>query len=396
MRAATKTASLTGVLALLIATYVPGRAAAAPTPVTAGSSSFSSAANSGTGSMSASLTLAGAIGGLLQPIVGPIVSGGLNPLISALQSTANTLVAGTLGASSGLSASTPTYRGTQNYTSFPNDTFPALCPNPDGTTPCYQASNTNVSSSLVSLAVPLLKGYTQENATGTIPMYGRAQVTNAAVGLPFIPTVPGLPANGSLLSAAAVNSVAVCPNNGSTAPSAVVSAANVSVLGGLIGLTIASNAIGTVTVAGSSYTLNNLPATAIAGVNLGKYGSALKITIPLTLQQLEVALSLSSSVVSQLNANANASTSLTLTVIVGPNTVVTSTSAKAWGLGIGIDLSGSLGFNLAGLVGATVSLPTGIGGGNYGNLLDARLAYSACTSAASNPTSTPAVPPALI
>ena len=161
-------------------------------------------------------------------------------------------------------------------------------------------------------------------------------------------------------------------------------------------MTLASNAISTVTVAGTSYTLNNLPATAIAGVSLGTYGSALKITIPLTLQQLEVALSLSASAISQLNANANASTSLTLTVIVGPNSVVTSTSAKAWGLGIGVDLSGSLGFNLAGLVGATVSVPTGIGGGNYGNLLDARLAYSACTSAASNPTSTPAVPPALI
>jgi hypothetical protein len=396
MRAATKTASLTGALALLIAAYVPGRAAAAPTPVTAGSSSFSSAANSGTASMAASLSLAGALGGLLQPIVGPIVAGGLNPLVSALQSTTNSLVASTLGASSGLSASTPSFRGSENYNNFPNDSFPSQCPKPDGTTPCYQASNTNVTSSLVTLAVPALRGYTQENQSGTVTMYGRAQVTNASVTLPFIPTVPGLPANGSLLSAAAVNSVAVCPNSGSTSPNAAVSAASVSLLGGLIALTVSNNSIATVTVGGTNYTLNTLPATAIAGVNLSKYGSALKISIPLTLQQLEVALNLSASAIAQLNANATSSASLTLTAIVGPNTVVTSTSAKAWGLGIGVDLSGSLGFNLAGLVGATVTVPSGIGGGNYGNLLDARLAYSACTSAASAPTVTPAVPPALI
>jgi hypothetical protein len=248
----------------------------------------------------------------------------------------------------------------------------------------------------VNFTVPALKGYTQENKGGTLPMYGRSQVTNPSVSVPFVATVPGLPASGALLSAAAVNAYASCPEDGSTAPSAGVSAANVSLLGGLISMSLANNAIGTVTVSGTNYTLNTLPASAIAGVYLSKYGSALKISIPLTLQQLEVALNLSSSVSSTLNANANSSASLTMTVIVGPNTVVTASSAKAWGLGLGVDLSGSLGFNLAGLVGATVAVPSGIGGGNYGNLLDARLAYSACTSAASSPSVTPAVPPALI
>ncbi|MCW2644411.1 MAG: hypothetical protein JWP07_520, partial [Pseudonocardiales bacterium] len=53
-------------------------------------------------------------------------------------------------------------------------------------------------------------------------------------------------------------------------------------------------------------------------------------------------------------------------------------------------------FNLLGLVGATVAIPTGIGGGNYGNLADLRLGFATCTSGSAVATGTPAVPPALV
>jgi hypothetical protein len=394
MRRATKVILGGTALTALLVAYAPGPAAASP-PVTTGASGYSAAANSGTASMKATLQLSGSLGGLLSGVVGPVVQNALNPLVSALQATTNSLVASTLGSSSALTASTPSFQGTESYTGFPNDTWPAACVASDTTTPCYQAASTNVSSSLVNLGVPVLRGYTQQNKSGANPIYGRAQVTNPSVALPLVATVPGLPANGSLLTASAVNSYAACPSN-ATAPSVGISAANVQLLGGLIGVTLSGNSIGSVTVAGKSYALNSLPATAIAGVNLGTYGSALKITIPLTLQQLELGLGLSSSVISTLEANAVANDSLTLTVIVGPSSSVTSTSAKAWGLGISADLSGSLAFNIAGLVGATVSVPTGIGGGNLGNVLDARLAYTACKAGSAGATSTPAVPPALI
>jgi hypothetical protein len=363
--------------------------------VTPGASAYSAAGSNGSGSLSAGLTLSGSLGGLLQGVVGPIVTNALDPLVAALQATTNSLVASTLGASSNVTASTPTYQGNASVSGFPSDSWAAPCPE-SGVTPCYSASNTNVSNPLVTLSAPLVRGYTQQNASGSKPIYGRAQITNPSVSVPFVPTVPGLPAAGTLVSANTVNSYAACPNDGS-APSTGVSAANLQLFGGLIGLSLASNSsISSVTIAGKSYTLRSMPATAIAGVNLSTYGSALKVTIPLTLAQVELGLGLSSSVVGTLNANADSNDSLTLTAIIGPNSSVTSTSASAWGLGIGVDLSGSLTFDLAGVVGATVSVPTGIGGGNFGNVLDVRLAYASCKSGASNPTSTPVVPPVLI
>jgi hypothetical protein len=81
---------------------------------------------------------------------------------------------------------------------------------------------------------------------------------------------------------------------------------------------------------------------------------------------------------------------------------VTNTTAAAWGLGVGVDLSGSLGFTLLGLVGASISIPTGITGTTFGNLLDLRLGYTACSVGASSggtgtgPGATQVVPPTLI
>jgi hypothetical protein len=87
---------------------------------------------------------------------------------------------------------------------------------------------------------------------------------------------------------------------------------------------------------------------------------------------------------------------VTLSLVVGPNATVTSRSVSAWGLGIGVNLSGSLTFNLLGLVTATVNIPTGIGGSNTGNLLDLRLAYATCQSGVNLPAVVPVVPPALV
>jgi hypothetical protein len=199
-----------------------------------------------------------------------------------------------------------------------------------------------------------------------------------------------------LVSAGLIDAKANCPNDGSTPPTASVSATSVSVLGGLVTLNVANGAIANLTVNGTSIgALSSLTPTTVGAVKVQSYGTAVKLGVTLSLANLLSTLNLNSSAVSELLGDVTSS-SLTLSVIVGPNTSVTSTSAKAWGLGVGVDLSGSLTFNLLNLVGARVLLPTGISGGNYGNLVDVRLGYASCTSgsASSSPSSTPAVPPA--
>ena len=133
-------------------------------------------------------------------------------------------------------------------------------------------------------------------------------------------------------------------------------------------MTVTNGAITSVKVGSTSYTLTSLPTTAVAGFTLSTYGTSLKLSTTISAAQLVTALGLSGTDVTNLVSYAVSGTALTLSVIVGANSTVTSTTAQAWGLGIGVDLSGSLGFNLLGLVGATVTLASGIGGGNYGNV----------------------------
>jgi hypothetical protein len=90
------------------------------------------------------------------------------------------------------------------------------------------------------------------------------------------------------------------------------------------------------------------------------------------------------------------SSSLTLTLTLGPNESVTRSNVAAWGLGIGVDLSGSLSFNLLNLVGATITVPSGLGGSSNGNLLDLRLAYSACSVGSTSLGAGLGIPPSFV
>jgi hypothetical protein len=193
-----------------------------------------------------------------------------------------------------------------------------------------------------------------------------------------------------------VDSKANCPNDGVTDPSTSVSASNVKILNGLVTLNVLNGAIANLVVNGTTVgSLSSLtPTTLAGGIKVQSYGTAVRVDVPLTLNQLLTGLNLGSSATTEL-LNDVTSASLTLSVVVGPSSSLTTTTAKAWGLGIGADLSGSLTFDLLGLAGARVALPSGLGGGNFGNLADLRLAYTSCTAGtASTPTSTPAVPPA--
>lgn len=352
----------------------------------------------GTGTLSANLELTGAVGGLINGLISPIVNGALNPLINTVQGTLSTVVASTLGVSSPLVAGNPSGPSLPAPGAFPGD-LPAGLPAPCTTgtlpvpvpQPCFSATGPGSVSlpGLVTLTTGALRGYTQQ-VTGTNTILGRAQVADVSVAA--LPALPSLVS--PLVNVSTIDSLATCPVGGGA--SANVATATVNLLGGLLSLKVLNGEISTITLGGGTYTLTALPTVTVGGFTLSAYGTALKLSIALSLANVLTALGLDSSIIGQLTNDALPNTSLTLSVIVGPNSQVTSTSAQAWGLGIGVDLSGSLGFTLLGLVGATVSVPSGIGGGNYGNLLDARLAYTSCTSSAATTTTIPVVPPALI
>jgi hypothetical protein len=387
------TVSITVLMMAAVAT--PAGATAVPTGATASSMP----AYTGSASLTTSLALTGSLGGLLNGLISPIVNQVLNPLVAALQGTLNTVVASTLGVSGSNVAGSPSVQAIPAPGAFPTDLpggLPSPCTTSSTAKPCYSGTGVSLSLPLlVSLGVGALRGYTQQSDTSVDPtnsIFGRAQIASATVSV-----LPGLPSIVSpLVSLGAVDAKANCPAT-SAAPTASVSAANIQLLGNAVTVGIANGAIGTITVSGTAYTLSTLPSLAVAGFTLSSYGTALKLTIPLGVTAILSAIGLSGSAVNDLISSALPGTTLSLSVIIGPNSQVTSTSAQAWGLGIGVDLSGTLGFNLLGLVGATISIPSGVGGGNYGDLLDVRLGYASCTKPSSNPSgSVQVVPPALI
>jgi len=385
--------SATAAVALAAGLTAPSAEAKA---VTTGASAYSAGATTGSANLTTTLTLTGAVGGLLDGLISPIVSSALNPLVSALQSTVNGTVSSVLGSGSSNNAGSPTQQTGPKPPTFPTDSLPSPCSAASTTQPCYSAASGSVSAALASVSTGAVRGYTQQTQQSddaTNPIYGRAQIASASVS-----ALSGISSLTSpLVSAGVIDAKANCPNDGSTAPSASVSATSVSLLGGLVTLNVANGAIANLKVNGTTVgSLGSLSPTTVGAVKVQSYGTAVKLDVTLSLANLLSTLNLDSSAVSELLGDVTSS-SLTLSVIVGPNTTVTSNSAKAWGLGVGVDLSGSLTFNLLNLVGARVLLPTGISGGNYGNLVDLRLGYASCTAGSGGSggsSSTPAVPPA--
>jgi hypothetical protein len=410
-------AACVGAVCLVAATGDSAQAVA-PT-LTPGASAYSAAAGTGTGSLNANLQINGALGKLLGSLIDPIISQDLNPLVAALQNGVNSTVAGALGASSNLNVSTdPSQPQVATApAAFPNDTLPSPCV-ATGAQPCYSASTGSANGNpLASVSLGALNGYVeqvQSSADVTNPIFARANATNPRVSvLPGITSlVPGLPnAVNPLVSASLVSAKATCPNDGAvgaskpaTAPSINESVSNVSVLGGLVTFGVLDGYLSTLQVNGTSYQINGprnsgipeLGSVTVAGVTVTPYGNAVRVSIPLTVNQVLTGLGLPASVISALTGFSPTS-SVTMNLIVGPNSALTSTTASAWGLGIGVDLSGSLSFNILDLVTANVKIPTGVGSGNFGNVLDLRLAYTACQSGVKVSGSvTKAIPPALV
>ncbi|HEV7203939.1 MAG TPA: hypothetical protein VGN18_04975 [Jatrophihabitans sp.] len=398
-----------GTTAILLSATAANPAEAAP--ITPSASGYASAASTGTATLGATLALSGSLGSLLDGLIGPIVSSTLNPLVSAISGTVNTAVASTFGAASPYNAATGS--GTTQVTTapaaFPNDTLPSPC-TAGGSQPCMSGANIALSAPpLATAQVGTINGYAEQvasTADATSPIFGRAGVANTNVSLlSGVPTlIPGLPSvTNPLVNVNAVAAKSNCPNDGATgaskpktAPSVGIEGTGMSLLGGLITFDVVGTQIANLKVNGTAYgTVLNLPTLTISGITVSQYGRAVLVSIPLTLNQVMAALGITGTLASSLTSYATGST-VALNLVVGPNSTLTNRTASAWGLGIGADLSGALTFNLQNLVTATVTVPSGLTGANYGNVLDLRLAYTACQSGVVLPAVVPIVPVALV
>lgn len=392
-----------------------GLVAAAPASasgivVTSGASAYSAAGATGSAGLRATLALSGSLGGIIDSLISPIVTQDLNPLVSALSASTSSVVAATLGTASPLNAATT---ATQNQVdtapaAFPNDVTPSPCSN-IGAQPCYSGAATTLDGGLASASVGALSGYAEQVSTAgdaTNPILGRAHIAGATVSaLPLVTgLVPALQAAANpLVSATAIDAKANCPNDGAagatkprTAPTASLSTGRISLLGDLVTLDVVANQVADLVVNGVPYaSLTALPTVTASGVTISSYGTSVLVAVPLSVNQVFAAAGLSDSIVSALTALAPTST-VALRLVVGPNAAVTNNSVQAWGLGVGVDLSGALSFNVSNLATATVTLPSGLGGSNIGNLLDLRLGYTACQSGTTATASTPLVPAALV
>jgi hypothetical protein len=401
-----------------VAVAVAPQASAAT--LTPGASAYSAAAATGSASLQANLQLTGSLGTLLDSLIDPIVNSALNPLVSALQGTVNDAVSAALGASSSLNVGTDPSQSqvTPAPAAFPNDTLPSPCV-ASGPQPCYSAATASVNGApFASIGAGFVSGYAEQvdaSADATNPIFGRASVATPTVSvLPGISSlIPGLPnVTNPLVSAGAANSKANCPNDGpagaskpNTPPSVKISTTGVTLLGGLIKFDVLDGQLVNLWVNGTQYQLNGpkqsgipeLTTLTVSGVTISPYGSSILVSLPLTVDQVLTGLGLPASVTSQLVGLSPTST-VKLSLVVGPNSTITNRAAYAWGLGIGVDLSGSLAFNLFGVVTATVNIPTGIRQSNLGNVLDLRLAYSSCLSGfqPAGQGAPPPIPPALV
>ena len=197
---------------------------------------------------------------------------------------------------------------------------------------------------------------------------------------------------------------ATCPTSGS--PSASIALNGVSLFSGAVQAKVA-NGSGRLQVSlnggayqsinGLSSTLTQVPGTS---VSVRANGNFLQVAVTISLDTLLGALGLST-LLSGLSGLVDTSgTALTLAITIGPGSSSDSSGATAWGLEVGADLSGTVSVNmlsvLGGLLGgATITIPSGISGTSYGNLLDLKLAYAACTPGSGGAT-TKWIPPGVI
>jgi hypothetical protein len=358
---------------VIAATIVAGAVVTAAVPAGAsptGTGSATAAAAYGTTTTIAPSTPSGT--GLL----GSIVAGVLQPLVTTLSSTINTTVGsaviGLLNAN-GNQANT-----SGGSTSYPHGASLGLAV-PGVAELVLSGPSGSVSSSPAYAATSTLTG-------GTLALLG---ISAASLGVATATTT--------------------CPTSGSTAPSAAVALTGVSVFDRIQAkIANGSTALQVSLDGGTSWRgVSSLSSTLtpVAGTTLSvrANGNLLQVSQSIPLTTLLSALGLSDLLDGLSGAIDTSGTSLALSVTVGPGNAASltdSAGATAWGLEVGADLAGTVSVKLLSLLGgvlggATVTIPSGITGSTYGNVLDLELAYATCVAGSVVPTPK-WIPPGLI
>jgi hypothetical protein len=199
-----------------------------------------------------------------------------------------------------------------------------------------------------------------------------------------------------------------CPTPGTGTPSAALTLSGVSLIGGLIKAQLANGSnLAQVSLNGGSWQAitgvsSILTAVPNTTLQVRANGDFLQVSESIGIDRLLAALGLGglfSGLPGQIDTH---DTDLTLSITIGPgsSTANGNTGISAWGLEVGVDVSGTIAvkeLSSLGLLGgqAVITIPSGITGSHYGNLMDLKLAYATCTSGAA-PASTRWIPPGVI
>ena len=338
----------TAITATAATALTAGLAAAPAAADTYGSATAKAVFGSPT-SVSASLSGSGLLGSTVTGLVQPIV----DTLTYAINTSVSTAVRGLLN-SSGNKADTTT--GPEYYPTGPlaKVALPGLLnidlngPNGhawfDQTAGAYKATSAFGSTALRALSLDV------------------ADVTSASAAV-------------------------TCPT--SAAPSASVSLSAISLAGGLLNARLRNGTFEYSTDGTNYLPVRDLHLTTVPGhsdLQIVANGDYLQVKETIGADRLMAALGLGglfSGLPGQIDTNAS---NLTLSVTVGPGqTNATNGTISAWGMEVGLDVTGTLvvkQLSSLGVLGgtATITIPSGIdSNGDFGNLMDLKLAYAACT-----------------
>jgi len=376
------TACVTGVTVSL-----PSAAGASPVPTGATATSTGLVVSPGNG-ITASLNLTGAVGALLGPLVNPVLDAVSSTLLTALVGNpaanppvpglVSNLVSG-LSSLTGTSATTPTTQVTNPAPSFPSCTAAGWT-----SSTCYALTNlgTGALSSLIGLTVPTIQGYTDADpsASNNQPMTGRAHIADPTISLLGI----------SIGDLGVIDATSTCPTSNSSSDGsaatlgATSSLAGISLLGGLVKASVASSTgllmvqIGSASAVAVGSLATQLLSLAGLNVSVASAGNnGLRVTVQLGLTNLLSGLGLSA--INGLTGLSGNTVGLSVTIAPGSKSVsVGAGSASATGLEVKVGLSGTLGLNILGLVGAALTIAPASGSGDA-DLLDLQLARTSCS-----------------
>lgn len=379
-----------GMAAVMVCAAVPllghDRTAAAEPPG-AGYSYASAAKVSPGGGLTATVEATGLLG-----FLSPVLSGVVNPLASTLTGLPNRLVA---GVAQGLTTAGLDATSSSSAHGAPSVGFPACGAGPWTVSNCFAMPLNIGAAPLVSIGTNTTHGYATGDASGYT---ARSQVAHPVISLLGIPI-------GDL---GLLDARASCPADGdpcTTAQSVSGEPApqGISLLGGLVTASAAdSSGALSVTVAEQSLA-DGFSKTITTGIN--QFGlnmvqvaldrNLLTVRLGIGVSQLLAGLGLGGLLAGVAGLTTHGSNAF-LTVTLGPGSSVDgATSSQAWGLDVGIDLSATIALGV-GLLGATISIPSGIDGTRNGNLLNLKLAYADAYSGTAPGQQRQWVPPGLI